>query len=669
MRWDKQLNATFQATFYLFYLLMERNVGITMPCDNPHGGIDHVFKDLLPSNGMTERPEQIALAHQLLDAMLDKEIALCDAGTGIGKTYAFLVAGLAFLRFRLSIGLPFQPIIISTSSIALQEAVQKSYLPFLSRVLLADGMISKPIQSVIRKGKKHYVCVKRLAWRLRSAYPPTKDSRYSKALQSLTGVLDMDAVGDLKNYDRERVCVPEVCDCDLKGQCRYYRFIDDCNKTPYLFQICNHNLMLADLTRRAAERKPILPDSAALVVDEAHKLPETLRQTLELSLEAEDVRAMIRMLRDEDFKKEADGLSSFSGRLLEALDKPPQEIPFEQYARLLVFPGKVAETIYQRQKYNMTLRTRRQTEKLLYVCTEFVYGEDDYIFYAAPHNNGGTVLQAAPKDLPEHFEELIWNLPEPILLTSGTLAANGDFRRFREKTGLDSNRRLSEAVFPSPFNYRDNCLLYFPKKPLKTEETASEEYYDALTKEIQALVQATSGHALVLFTSYDDISAMIKRLKAAPGRWPISVLNRNDPFEVEKFKSRPGGVLLATGAAWEGFDFPGDCVSLLIIPKLPFAYPDAVSEFERTRYDDLPSYIRAVALPDMLIKLRQGYGRAVRTETDTCVIAILDGRAAPGGRYYRDVIKVLPETRRTRDLREVRRFIQNAKPYGYFREP
>ena len=249
---------------------MERNVGITMPCDNPHGEIDHVFKDLLPSNGMTERPEQIALAHQLLDAMLDKEIALCDAGTGIGKTYAFLVAGLAFLRFRLSIGLPFQPMIISTSGIALQEAVQKSYLPFLSRVLLTDGMISKPIQSVIRKGKKHYVCVKRLAWRLRSAYPPTKDSRYSKALQSLTGVLDMDAVGDLKNYDRERVCVPEVCDCDLKGQCRYYRFIDDCNKTPYLFQICNHNLMLADLTRRAAERKPILLDSASPVVSEAH---------------------------------------------------------------------------------------------------------------------------------------------------------------------------------------------------------------------------------------------------------------------------------------------------------------------------------------------------------------------------------------------------------------
>ena len=427
--------------------------------------------------------------------------------------------------------------------------------------------------------------------------------------------------------------------------------------------------MLADLTRRAAERRPILPDSAALVVDEAHKLPETLRQTLELSLEADDVRDLIRMLRDEDFKKEADGLSSFSGRLLEALDKPPQEIPFEQYARLLIFPGKVAEAVYQRQKYNMTLRTRRQTEKLLYACTEFVYGEDDYIFYAEPHGNGGTILQAAPKDLPEHFEELIWNLPEPILLTSGTLAANGDFRRFREKTGLDKNRRLSEAVFPSPFNYRDNCLLYFPKKPLKTEETASEEYYDALTKEIQALVQATSGHALVLFTSYDDISAMIKRLKAAPGRWPISVLNRNDPFEVEKFKSRPGGVLLATGAAWEGFDFPGDCVSLLIIPKLPFAYPDAVSEFERTKYDDLPSYIRAVALPDMLIKLRQGYGRAIRTETDTCVIAILDGRAAPGGRYYRDVIKVLPETRRTRDLREIRRFIQNAKPYGYFREP
>ena len=114
--------------------------------------IDHIFKDLLPIQGMPERPEQIALSHRMLEAMQGGGIALCDAGTGIGKTYAYLVAGVVFHGLR-----PSRPILISTSSIALQKAVRDEYLPFLSTVLIADGMIAEPIQAVIRKGKSHYV--------------------------------------------------------------------------------------------------------------------------------------------------------------------------------------------------------------------------------------------------------------------------------------------------------------------------------------------------------------------------------------------------------------------------------------------------------------------------------------------------------------------------------
>ena len=117
--------------------------------------------------------------------------------------------------------------------------------------------------------------------------------------------------------------------------------------------------------------------------------------------------------------------------------------------------------------YNMTLRTRRQTEKLLYVCTEFVYGEDDYIFYAAPHNNGGTVLQAAPPNFSEELDRLLWSAGKPVALLSGTLTAGGSFRPFREEAGLLENPRVRESVFPSPFDYERNCLPYFPKNALR----------------------------------------------------------------------------------------------------------------------------------------------------------------------------------------------------------
>ena len=133
---------------------------------NAHDMIDHVFHDRLPALGMAERPEQVSLSHLMLDAMLDGSIALCDAGTGIGKTYSYLVAGAAFLHFRATSGLKFQPIIVSTSSIALQNAVQHEYLPLLSDALMADSLTDQPLRAVIRKGKSHYVCDHRLERRL-----------------------------------------------------------------------------------------------------------------------------------------------------------------------------------------------------------------------------------------------------------------------------------------------------------------------------------------------------------------------------------------------------------------------------------------------------------------------------------------------------------------------
>lgn len=127
-----------------------------------HVLLDRVFQEFLPEWGMAQRPAQLALSHQMLDAMLDDTIALCDAGTGTGKTYAYLVAGLIAQRYRLDQGLIPTPLLISTSSIALQNAILGDYLPFLSNVFLRADLTDAPIQAVIRKGKAHYVCDQRL---------------------------------------------------------------------------------------------------------------------------------------------------------------------------------------------------------------------------------------------------------------------------------------------------------------------------------------------------------------------------------------------------------------------------------------------------------------------------------------------------------------------------
>ena len=625
-----------------------------------HKGIDHIFKDLLPAQGMPERPEQIALSHRMLAAMQDGGIALCDAGTGIGKTYAYLVAGIVFRSLR-----PSRPVLISTSSIALQKAVRDEYLPLLSLVLSADGMIAGPIQAVIRKGKSHYVCDQRLERRLGQLDLRKKNWRAGNALLSLRERLDLDEAPRLSGYDRERVCVPRVCDCGREN-CRYRAFLDSCDAGQYPFQICNHNLLLADAIHRGTGRQPILPDSLAVIIDEAHKLPETARQMFGVTLRAEDIQGLIHDLRREKYLLAADTLADTSRLLLRKLDRPHNpDRRFSEYARLLVAPNRALTVVRKQVNPLLSASTRRRLEKLATTVALFNEGRPDMVFYLAEDARDTVMLCATVADLTAQLQSTLWNQPRPIILTSGTLAVGSDFHRFREEAGLLADSRVTESVSLSPFDYRENCLLYVPQFP---PGQRNEAYYDKLTDEIALLLDAACGHALVLFTSYAAMSAVKERLTAKELRWSLFTLGRNAVHTTEQFKASPGSVLLATGAAWEGFDFPGDCVSLLVIPRLPFARPDALKEKEREAFPNLHAFIRAIVVPEMQIKLKQGFGRAIRTENDTCVVAILDERSTPGQRYFKDVKTALPDMRITDDLREVEAFIRSVKGEDYFQE-
>ena len=172
------------------------------PREQAHGEIERIFRILMPQNGLAVREEQIALCHTMLDTLLQNKIALCDAGVGIGKTYAYLAACVLLKRF-----FPYpQPVVVSTSSVALQDAIIGEYLPFLSRIFLENRIVQKPIQAVVRKGKERFVCDIRLKFRLEAVEGKRKNEEQRKALVSMRNHYDLDDVPGLSQFDREQVC-------------------------------------------------------------------------------------------------------------------------------------------------------------------------------------------------------------------------------------------------------------------------------------------------------------------------------------------------------------------------------------------------------------------------------------------------------------------------------
>ena len=231
-------------------------------------------------------------------------------------------------------------------------------------------------------------------------------------------------------------------------------------------------------------------------------------------------------------------------------------------------------------------------------------------------------------------------------------------------TGLSGNTRIKHFTAPSPFRYEENCLLYLPEDLPKTRVGSSWET-ECLSNHICRLIEATYGHTLALFPSYHLMGAVFRKIREEI-KFPLLMVRKNSQDTIRQFRQLQNAVLFAAGSCWEGMDFPGDMVSSLSIVRLPFPIPDPISEAEQKRYPSLQDYIRAVVVPDMQRKLRQGFGRAIRTETDTCVVSILDYRALPDGRYHQSAMDALPSIPITGKIEDVERFIREKKGPDYF---
>ena len=627
-----------------------------------HRMAEQIFREILPRHGMAVREEQIALCHEVLDTVYNKEISLCEAGVGIGKTLAYLVACILWQMHR-----PNQlkmPVVISTSSVALQDAILNEYLPDLSTILLAESIITGPITAVVRKGKERFVCDARLAERQSKAI--SKGQRQKGSLHMAENVLDLDHVPGLSKYDRCRICVPQSCprDCFLRLDCRYQQYLRDSMKPD--IQICNHNYLLANASHRLEERPLLLRQYQALVVDEAHKLPDAARQMYTETLSADDMDELCFLLQQAHFKGLSKRLRTMFltlsitctqnlPMLRRKISVPFTLTPFRQAALndcidILQYIGSQPDMPHYLQ-YRLA-----EAESLLRL---FLLDVPTRILYLEFSADGQPTFCAASSRVPQLLRSALWNTREPTILTSGTLTAAGDFDHTEQLLGLTSYTPLRHFRADSPFNYMKKCLLYIPARRAAVHEN---QY---LADQIVNLTAACHGHALVLFTSYRQMRNVYDALG---GRltFPVFQAGRGRNRTIQQFKESGNGVLFAAGSCWEGIDFPGDMVSLLIIAKLPFPFPDPVSDYERKQYPNLRDYITTEIVPEMQKKLRQGFGRAIRTEQDSCVVAILDERAGIGGKYHDAALAALPSCPTTEKIEDVQQFIREQKRPDYF---
>jgi len=653
--------------------------------------LTYIFTDILPRHGMSFRENQVSLALAMLTAMKDRKIALCEAEVGTGKTHAYILAAMIYKLFNRSVS----PIIISTSTIALQKAITEEYIPQISNILLEHHVIDQPLTFEVRKGKSHYVCDSKVkTYRSSITYNNrAEDEELLAILNDLymgAGTIDLDKL-PLTNYVKNRICV-ENCrrNCEMVENCRYRNFIHRAQTAGYDFQIANHNLVLADVLRRKDGGKGLIPEYGLLILDEAHKIMETAKQMYGMSLESMELERLAAMIykamgEHNPNKKEIIRLCETMLRqnslLFEKIrglgarshDKDCMTVDFAlvgiyELKALTTILGRLSVLFFRFDKdrsifFEKLVRQIEQKQAKITILLEY----SQSVCWLEVVSVSAYRICSLPKQLDFLLYEDIWKRDVPCVLTSGTLSVSGDFSRFKKQTGIGflRLRRILEVSKASPFCYQDCALLYLPKN-MPFPGVKDEIYLNAVVAQLIELIRQTNGHTLVLFTSYRMMEIVYQRLQEYIVEYPLLLMGRGKLNALEDFRKSGNGVLLASDSAGEGIDLPGDILSSLIVVRLPFPTPDPVLDYERTLYEHFQDYLADIILPTMLIKLRQWIGRGIRRETDTCVFSILDSRAEK--RYREDILAALPDIPVTDCIGDVGRFIREKKSETYFKQ-
>lgn len=669
-----------------------------------------IFADVLPQYGYAVRETQIGLAEHILEALSRRAISLAESEVGTGKTLAYLIASVLAKRGRMNdfwlrghepqqsyAASAYMPAVIATSSIALQRAVAQDYIPQLSDILMAHGVIHTPLICAVRKGREHFLCEKRLRSFYQDADAKTKSTL--QPLMAFDASCDLAETEGLTPYIKRKICVSGKCggNCHDATSCRYFRYMRQANDSKLDSLITNHNYFLADVLHRASGKRPLLPHYQMVIIDEAHKFLGAARQMYGLSLEgAEFTKIAVSIHTFTEGKSQggvnihrlAKKLEEQGKRLFRRLsenapdteDDDTQRLPASMDAEvsrhLRSIAGIASDLIAALDDSHVQTRFRERKSQTIWeltnlkTCAVALKEHAELVCWMErQEEDGDLAISAIPQNLGARLHQDIWSKGIPVVLTSGTLSAGGDFSRIAESLGLTHLRDslVMKTSQPSPFDYRENTMLYMSDKvPFPNQQDSG--YLLSVADEIQRLVVASYGHAAVLFTSYSSMGQVFAMLRERNLPFPMFQMGRRDTAALEKFKASGNGILFASGSFWEGIDIPGDALSLLVIVKLPFAVPDPIGEYEKTLYPDIDTYKTQALVPDMLVKLKQGFGRLIRTETDTGVVALLDSRARCGAPYHDRVISALPDCRVTSDLAAVTGFLREKKSSTYFEE-
>lgn len=654
----------------------------------------YTFDYILPQHGLALRESQKDLSLHMLRALQRNKLALCEAEVGTGKTHAYLLAAIIYNQFVF----PKKPVVISTSTIALQEALIKEYIPQLSSILRLHRIIEEPLSYVVRKGKAHYVCDLRLRTYESSMRYLGKGSWLIDYLENIQRAdylhIDMDKMS-ISPYVKKCISV-SFCGptCPIYFSCRYITYLKKCRDKYHDFQITNHNYVFAEILGIKAGKERRLPDYGIIVFDEAHKIKDVAKQMYCTVLKVSEIDGLIGIIRPENFensrvRKEimlmCNTLSDYKNELLEGLNTEVLESHESETLYSYICDKSAIKIVFKKlerqvrviENYFSGTHSETKIGPIIGKCKEleskFVLLSDakNNIIWAEKNTSGIIQFCTLPKMLEKILCQDVWNTEAKKILTSGTLSVKGNFTHFKRSTGIHFMQpetvRITEISKASPFDYWQNAILYIPER-MPFPDIRDDNYLLAIKKEILHLIQVTYGHTMVLFTSYRLMEKIYYQVRNELKDLPVFMMGKGRLDALEKYRMSKNGVLFASDSAGEGLDLPGDILSSLIVVKLPFPIPDSVMQYEQMVYKDFRSYVEAVIMPEMLLKLRQWFGRGIRNETDTTAYTILDCRAGLHGKYRQNILDALPQMPVTDRIQDISRFIIEKKGEEYFKK-
>jgi ATP-dependent DNA helicase DinG len=623
------------------------------------------------------------MAQAVEQALAEKRHLIVEAGTGTGKTLAYL---LPVIRSG-------KRVIISTGTKNLQEQLFYKDIPFLEQALFPNG--EGRLNVCYMKGRNNYLCKKKLYdltdQPVLSGLEEIEHYRAIAAWEKTTHTGDRAELASLPEASALWHKLDARSDTCLGQKCSAFEtcFITEMHRRAMESDIIivNHHLFFADLAiKQASEYAPdagILPEAGAVIFDEAHELEdvaasyfgvavgnqrvEELARDVEASLTrskllSAPIMGALKSLRDHSqlffsVLPAGEGRFSFDNRREFLEENGDEFLALQQSlerlgAELQNLPSKAEEI------FTFSRRARELQVQLGFLMESEDHNTVFWIERRGPRGGTGTgrrtgnvYLQATPIDVALILKNTLFELLETAVLTSATLAVSGGFAYMRRRLGLEHTREL---VLPSHYDYQRQALFYVPPD---LPDPRTPQFAAKAADRIRRLLEVTRGRAFVLFTSYAQMNEIYQRLL---GELEFPMLLQGDAPKsalLEEFRLTPHAVLFGTSSFWQGVDVQGEQLSCVIIDRLPFAVPSDPVVAARVKAIDADggNAFFDYQVPAAVITLKQGFGRLIRSLHDRGLLTLLDNRILKKT-YGRMFVESLPNYRRTTDLREVEQF-------------